>query len=101
MAVARKILEAAASPQTSQRHVAAMSVGAVGARGSFTDILDALVVLLGERMRAALHDGNQRRALAVSRASDLVGTARIRASGNVNPQLLAASLLRDLSVALR
>jgi DNA polymerase-3 subunit delta' len=101
MAAARKILDAAASPQVSQRHAAAMSVGAAGARGSFSDILDALVILLGERMRAALHDGNNQRALAVSRASDLVGNARIRASGNVNPQLLASSLLRELSAALR
>ena len=101
MAAARKILEAAASRQASQRHLATMSVGGAGARGSFTDILDALIILLGERMRAALHDGNNDRALAVSRASDLVGDARIRASGNVNPQLLVAGLMRELSSALR
>ena len=101
MAAARKILEAAASRQLSQRHLAAMSVGGAGARGSFTDILDAMIILLGERMRAALYDGNTQRALAVSRVSDLVGTARIKASGNVNPQLFVSSLLRELSTALR
>lgn len=101
MAAARRILEAAASRQASQRHLATMSVGGAGARGSFTDILDALIVLLGERMRAALHDGNSDRALAVSRVSDMVGDARIRASGNVNPQLLVAGLMRELSTALR
>ena len=74
MASARKLLDAATSRQLSHRHAAAMSVGAAGARGGFTDILDALIIILGERMRAALHDGNAKRALAVSRASDLVGT---------------------------
>ncbi len=101
MAAARKLLDAAASRQISQRHAAALSVGAAGARGGFTEILDALVVILAERMRAAIHDGNEARALAVSRASDLVGTARLRASGNVNPQLIVSGLLRDLSGAMR
>jgi len=101
MATARRLLDAAAAPHASARHAAALSIGATGARGSFTDILDALLIILGERMRAALHDGNEQRAFAVSKASDLVGDARIRASGNVNPQLLAAGLLRELSEALR
>jgi DNA polymerase-3 subunit delta' len=101
MAAARKLLDAAASRQLSQRYAAAASVGGAGARGSFTDVLDALIVLLGERMRSALHDGNQQRALAVSKAADAVGNARIRASGNVNPQLLTAGLMRDLSSALQ
>ncbi len=101
MAAARKLLDAAASRQISQRHAAALSVGAAGARGGFTEILDALVVILAERMRAAIHEGNEGRALAVSRASDLVGTARLRASGNVNPQLIVSGLLRDLAGAMR
>jgi hypothetical protein len=78
-----------------------MSVGAAGARGGFTEILDALVIILAERMRAALHDGNTQRALAVSRAAGLVGTARLRASGNVNPQLIVSGLLREISGAMR
>jgi hypothetical protein len=78
-----------------------MAAGASGARGAFTDILDALLVILGERMRAALHDGNERRAAAMSRAAERVGEARILASGNVNPQLITADLLRDLSSAVR
>lgn len=101
MTAARKLLEAAAAPQASARYAAAMSVGASGARGGFTDMLDSLIIILGERMRAALHDGNERRALAASRASEIVGKARLLASGNVNPQLLAANLLRDLSVSLK
>ena len=101
MSAARKLLDAAASNHASARHAAALGVGAFGARGGFTDILDSLVIILGERMRAALHDGNRDRALAVSRVADKVGEARILATGNVNPQLITASLLRDLSKALR
>jgi DNA polymerase-3 subunit delta' len=101
MVAARKLLDAAAAPHESARHAAALGVGSSGARGAFADILDSLIVLLAERMRAALHDGNERRAIAVSRASDLVGEARIRASGNVNPQLLTANLLRDIGAALK
>jgi hypothetical protein len=64
-------------------------------------MLDSLIIVLGERMRAALHDGNEARASAISRAADSVGKARLLASGNVNPQLLTASLMRDVSTALR
>ena len=41
------------------------------------------------------------RALAVSRVSEIVGEARTLATSNVNPQLITANLLRDLSSALR
>jgi len=101
MTAARKLLEAAAAPHTSARHAAALGVGASGARGGFTDILDSLVIILGERMRAALHDGQEQRAFAISRASESVGRAKTLASGNVNPQLIMTSLLRDLSSALK
>ena len=101
MASARRLIDAATAPHASSRHAAAMGVGASGARGSFTDILDSLIIILGERMRAALHDGNNERAVAASRAADLVGQAKVRASGNVNPQLITAGLLSDLSSALR
>jgi DNA polymerase-3 subunit delta' len=101
MMSARKLLEAAASDKASTRYAAAMAAGASGARGAFTDILDSLLIILGERMRAALHDGNEKRAAAVSRAAEQVGEAKIRASGNVNPQLITADLLKDLSAAMR
>lgn len=101
MASARKLIDAATAEKASVRYAAALGVGAAGARGTFTDILDSLFIILGERMRAALHDGNQDRAVAASRAADAVGQAKIRASGNVNPQLITSNLLRELSAALR
>jgi DNA polymerase-3 subunit delta' len=101
MASARKLIDAATAPNASTRHAAAMSVGAAGARGAFTDILDSMIIILGERMRAALHDGNNDRAVAVSRAAEAVGQAKIKAGGNVNPQLITSGLLHDLSAALK
>jgi DNA polymerase III subunit delta' len=101
MSAARKLLDAASAPHASARYAAAMSAGASGARGAFTDMLDSLIVLLAERTRAALHDGNERRAAAITRAAASVGNARVLAGGNVNPQLLTADILRDLSTALR
>ncbi len=100
MTAARKLLDAAASKQSSDRYAAALAVGASGARGGFSDVLDSLILILAERMRAALHDGNEARALAVSRAADKVGEAKILATGNVNPQLITASLMLDLQRAV-
>jgi len=101
MASARKLIDAATAPNASTRHAAALAVGAAGARGAFTDILDSMIIILGERMRAALHEGNNERAVAASRAADAVGQAKIKAGGNVNPQLITSGLLRDLSTALK
>ncbi len=97
---ARKLLDAALAPRESARHAAVLAVGASGARGAFSDTLDAMLMLVGERMRAALHDSDEARALAASRAADAVARARDQAGGNVNPQLIAARLLRELSASL-
>jgi hypothetical protein len=59
-----------------------------------------MLVLIGERMRSAIHDSDEPRALAAGRAADAVGRARERASGNVNPQLITAQLLHDLATSL-
>jgi DNA polymerase-3 subunit delta' len=101
MASARKLIDAATAPNASTRHAAAIAVGAAGARGPYTDILDSMIIILGERMRAALHDGNNERAVAASRAADAVGQAKIKAGGNVNPQLITSGLLRELSATLK
>ena len=101
MSAARKLLDAATANQSSARYATALAAGTTGARGAFTDVLDSLVIILGERMRAALHDGNERRALAVSRVTEKVGEARILATSNVNPQLITANLLREIATAFR
>lgn len=100
IAAARKLMDAALAKNESARYAAAMSVGGSGARGSFTDTLDAMLVLIGERMRAALHDADEARALGASRSADAVTRARERAGGNANPQLITARLLKELAANL-
>jgi DNA polymerase III subunit delta' len=97
---ARRLMDAALASNKSARHAATLAIGGSGARASFTDTLDAMLVLIGERMRAALHDSDDARALGASRAADAVARARERASGNVNPQLITAQLLHDLATNL-
>jgi DNA polymerase-3 subunit delta' len=97
---ARRLIDAATSPNQSARYAALMGVGSSGARGAFSDTLDAILVLIGERMRAALHESDEARALRATRAADAVARARTQADGNVNPQLIAARLLRELSASL-
>jgi DNA polymerase-3 subunit delta' len=100
MVAARKLLDAALAPDASERYAAVMAVAGSGARGSFTDTLDAMLLLLGERMRAAVHESNDARALGASRAADAIARARERAGGNVNPQLITAKLLHELATTL-
>jgi DNA polymerase-3 subunit delta' len=100
MTSARRLIDAASSGTDSRIHAASLSVGLSGARGAFTETLDSLLLLLGERMRAALHDRDHRGAAAASRAAALVERAREQASGNVNPQLITSRLLREMSAIL-
>lgn len=76
---------------------AVMSLGSSRSRGHFTDALDALTAMLRERARGALGRGDAPAALAASRAIDVVLEARLRANGNVSPQLLASHLVRELT----
>ncbi len=98
---ARRIVDAATGMRQSQLHAAALAQGSMGARGLFADTLDALVELLGERARDALHKKDFGAAASAARAVDSVLNAQTYASGNVNPQLIASKLIRDLSVTLQ
>ena len=89
---ARRILDAATAPDRGTRMRVALSQGGFGARGKFSDTLDALTVLLHERSRAAVKRGTRPRPSGAARAVDVVEEAKELASGNVNPQLLTASL---------
>lgn len=98
---ARKILDAATSSRRALAYSTALSQGSAGARGTFTDTLDALVDLLGERVRDALHRNDDVAAASASKAVDAVLRAQTHADGNVNPQAITAKLIRDLSTALK
>ena len=67
------------------------------ARGAFTDLLDALALELSARARQADVSGAARPWV---NALDRVRAARTEAQGNVNPQLLLASLAGELAEIL-
>jgi hypothetical protein len=58
-------------------------------------------MLLHERSRSAATRGNTAEAFGAARAVAVVEETKELASGNVNPQLLTASLLRHLSAVPR
>ncbi|HEX9055423.1 MAG TPA: hypothetical protein VF830_10995, partial [Gemmatimonadales bacterium] len=80
------------------------------ARGEFTAMLDALADTLGDAARAALGEQprrtlpdslrSRRDPAALIRAIDRVADAREAAAGNVNPQLLLATLGEELAEVL-
>lgn len=92
---ARRIL-AAASAHGGERFATALAQGSASARGAFSDALGELAVLLRERAATALASGDADTAYRASGAIAAVCEAQARADGNVNPQLITASLLRAL-----
>lgn len=98
---ARKIVDAATSARPSGVYSTALAQGSAGARGAFADTLEALVELLGERARDALHKKDVSAAASAARAVDAVLKAQTYAGGNVSPQLITSKLIRELSATLK
>jgi len=94
---ARRLLDAAAAPDRGTRMRVALAQGSTGARGKFSDTLDALTVLVHERSRTASRQPDDAAALGAAKAMDAIERAKELASGNVSPQLVTASLLREIS----
>jgi len=97
MRQANRILEAATSHDHGRQMRVALGAGAAGARGKFSDALDALTVALHDLARGAADRGDDAGASGAARAVDAVEEAKEMAARNVSPQLLTASLLRQLS----
>ncbi len=95
--MARRFIEVAQKADKQRAASLALSQGSAGARGAFTDTLDALVDALVERMRAAVRAGDEVTARAAAAAVDLVEEAKVRAYGNNNPQLIASGLLTEMT----
>lgn len=93
---ARKLLDAATGPRAARLRTA-FGQGVSKARGSFTDTLDALTVLLHDRARNAARQQDERRAAGAALAVDAVERAKEMAAGNVNPQLVSVALLGELA----
>ena len=94
---ANRLLDAATAPDRGTRMRVALGQGAAGARGKFSDMLDALTVLLHQRAKSAASRGDEAAALGAARAVDEVELAKELVAHNVNPQLLTASLLRRIA----
>src|SRR5256714_4795696 len=98
---ARRMVDAATSARSSAIHSSALAQGSYGARGTFSDTLEALVELLGERARDALHRNDAAAAAAAAKAVDAVLQAQTWTETNVSPQLISSRLLRDLAATLK
>lgn len=91
-----KRMLAAANGKPGQGYEAAWGQAASKARGGFASTLDALSVLLHERIVTAVARGNDQLAAGASRAIEAVEVAKERVDGNVSPQLITANLIREL-----
>lgn len=105
LSAARRLLAAALEPATpagaAERTKVAMRQGVAGARGAFTDTLEALTQLLHARARQLLLVGQDADARRAATAVVIVETAKLRAQGNVSPQLLGARVVALLHRTLR
>jgi DNA polymerase-3 subunit delta' len=96
LARARRMLDAASNRDRREQAKTSLLQGSAKARGAFSTSLDALTTLLHERVKASAERGNGAGANAAAKALDLVEAAKLRATGNVNPQLITSELLRQL-----
>jgi DNA polymerase-3 subunit delta' len=101
MDAARQLLDAAISGERAAAYATALRQGVAKARGSYSDALDALTVLLHERVRVAAERGDERRAADAALAVELVEEGKEMAQGNVSPNLATARLLRRMGELLR
>ena len=94
---AKKIFDAAESGDRAAALRVAFAQGSSGARGRFTDTLDALALLLHDRTKSRVLRGDERAAERAARSIDAVERARELAGGNVSPNLITAELFRVLA----
>ena len=93
---ASTMLEAAGGGAAARLRFAFLQ-GAAGARGDFSETLDALTQLLHQRAQQAAVRGDDRSAVGAARAVGVVEEAKRLTRHNVNPQLISATLLDDLA----
>jgi DNA polymerase III subunit delta' len=98
-AAAHSILDAAVSGDDAKISRAAFVQGTAKARGRFSDTLDVLTGLLHDHARSSA-ERDPRSARGAAAAVAAVERAKELAEGNGNPQLIAASLLREISPLL-
>lgn len=92
-------LVAAADGGPEQRFRAAFTSGSSKARGKFSDVLDALSIVVHERVRQAAERGDEDAARRAARVMPCIEEAKLAAAGNANPQLVTAQLLETMAGA--
>lgn len=92
-----KSLLAAADAGPEQRFRAAFASGSGKSRGAFSDVLDALTVLVHDRLRDATARGDELIARRTARLVPVIEEAKRAAEGNANPQLVTAQLLESIA----
>lgn len=92
-----RALLAAADAGPEQRFRAAFSSGSSKARGAFSDVLDALTVVMHERVRQAAERGDEHTARRAAKVMPAIEEAKRAAEGNANPQLVTAELLSHIA----
>jgi DNA polymerase-3 subunit delta' len=97
---ARRLVTVAGGSDPAERLRLAFIQGSSRARGSFAQMLDALTVVLHERVRDAA-GRDEAKAAAAARAMEAVERAKALATRNVNPQLVSAALMRDIGAVGR
>jgi DNA polymerase-3 subunit delta' len=98
---AAAVVDAAMSADPTRRYIVALQQGGWGARGGFSDLLDAVTAQLHESAREAVLAGDGERAVRFARAVELVEDAKETTLTNVNPSLVTADLLDRLAHSLR
>ena len=94
--VAREFLDAVSQGRAEWSLVVA-KMSAARARGFFAETLDAMTVQLHQKLREAAVQLDARRAAAIARAIEALEDSKQLVDGNVNPQLLGASIAREVA----
>ena len=97
---ADRFVELSTRSRTADRYALALSAGAAKARATFSDTLDVLAATLHQKSREAVETGQMDRAYKLATAVDAVNRSATLAGGNVNPQLITASLLASMAETL-
>jgi DNA polymerase-3 subunit delta' len=90
-------LLAAADAGPERRLRVAFTSGSAKSRSAFSDVLDALTLLVHDRVRDAAARGDASTALRAARLVPAIEEAKRAAEGNANPQLVTAQLLETFA----
>ena len=97
---ADRFIELSSRSRSADRYALALSAGAAKARATFSDTLDVLAASLHQKTREAVEAGRMERASKLAATLDAVNRSATLAGGNVNPQLITASLLASMAETL-